>query len=135
MYTAVNNYLENKVLNASPEELIIMLYDKAISSLKKVKPLLGKDSLEPEDIKIKAEYFSKTVDIITYLKACLNHQKGKEIAKNLDEIYQILIDELLKAQITNDIKKVEDAIEILSNLKNAWEEVRKTLKAKQTNVP
>ena len=135
MYTAVNNYLENKVLNASPEELIIMLYDKAISSLKKVKPLLGKDSLEPEDIKIKAECFSKTVDIITYLKACLNHQKGKEIAKNLDEIYQILIEELLKAQITNDVKKVEDAIEILSNLKNAWEEVRKTLKAKQTNVP
>ena len=128
MYNAVNNYLENKVLNASPEELIIMLYDKVITSLKKVKPLLSKDSLEPEDIKIKAECFSKTVDILTYLKACLDQQKGKEIAKNLDEIYQILIEELLRAQITNDVKKVEDAIEILSNLKNAWKEVKKDFK-------
>ncbi len=124
MYRPVNNYLENQVLNASPVELIIMLYNKAISSLKVAARLMESKDNNPEAVKKRAEAFGKAVEIIAYLQATLNHEKGKEIAKNLDEIYQILIDELIRAQATGDVEVVRKSIEILEELKKAWEDIK-----------
>ncbi len=125
MYTSVNNYLTNQVLNASPLELVIMLYGKAISSLKLAKTLMGSGKKDVDTIKKKAESIGKAIEILTYLQATLDKEKGKEIAKNLDEIYEVLINELIRAQLNEDIKIVEDSIAILSNLKKAWEEINK----------
>jgi flagellar protein FliS len=124
MYKPVNNYLENQVLNASPVELIIMLYNKAIFSLKSACNLMEAGANDPESVKKKAQAFGKAVEIISYLQACLNHEKGKEIAKNLKEIYQVLLDELVRAQAVNDVEVVKKSIEILEDLKKAWEDIK-----------
>lgn len=119
-----SNYLEKEVLQASPIEQILLLYNKALTSLKLVKSVMEKPSLTPVEVKTKAEALSKALDIIIYLKAVLDHEKGGQVAKNLDEIYGILIEELVRINFTNDTKTLNDTIEILENLKKAWQDIR-----------
>jgi flagellar protein FliS len=132
MYKPVQNYLENQVLNASPLELVLMLYNKAISSLRVAESLMEKETPSPEEIKKRAEAFGKAVDIISYLRASLNHEKGKEIAKNLDEIYDVLVNELVRAQATNNKEIVRKSIEILEDLKKAWEDVKNKINSEKS---
>ncbi|MCS7150304.1 MAG: flagellar export chaperone FliS [Caldimicrobium sp.] len=119
-----SNYLEKEVLQASPIDQILLLYNKALTSLKMVKSVIEKPSLTPEEVKIKAEALSKAVDILIYLKAVLDHEKGGQVAKNLDEIYGILIEELVRFNFSNDTKVLNDTIEILDNMKKAWQDIR-----------
>jgi len=113
------NYLESEVLSANPTTHVVLLYNKAIALLKQI---LVADSEEDElkKVKLRAEAFGKVVDILSYLKACLNFEKGGEIAKNLNEIYEILIEELIRANIRWDEKPVRDSIEILEKLRDAF---------------
>ncbi|KUJ97369.1 MULTISPECIES: flagellar export chaperone FliS [Thermodesulfobacterium] len=124
MVKMVYNYLENQVKNADPLDLVIMLYSKAISCLKISKNVIESGLNNPEDIKKKAENLGKATDIIAYLQGSLNLEKGGDIAKNLNEIYQTLLDELIVANTQNDAKKITDSIEVLEKLKKAWEEIK-----------
>jgi len=118
------NYLEREVLEGSPLQHILLLYTKAINSLKIARNLIKEGIKEPEEVKIKAENLTRAVDILAYLQACLDLEKGGEIAKNLKEIYEILIRELISANFKNDLKPIEDAIEILEKLRNAFAEIK-----------
>lgn len=118
------HYMEREVLQASPIDQVILLYNKAISSLKMVERFISDEKPTPESIKSRAENLSKVVDILTYLTATLDEEKGREIAKNLREIYNTLIEELIKVNFTKDQKVVKDAIDILENLKKAWIDIR-----------
>ncbi len=117
-------YLEKEVFSASEVQRVIMLYNRAISHLKTI--LNGASIEDPvAKVKVKAEAFGKTIDILSYLQACLNLEKGGEIAKNLQEIYEVMITELTRASISGDQKPVMDSIEILEKLRNAYQEIMK----------
>ncbi|QER41851.1 flagellar export chaperone FliS [Thermodesulfobacterium sp. TA1] len=124
MVKTVYNYLENQVKNADPLDLVIMLYGKAIACLKISKNTIEAGLNTPEDVKKKAENLSKATEIIAYLQGSLNFEKGGEIAKNLNEVYQTLLNELLVANSRNDVQKIADSIEVLEKLKKTWEELK-----------
>jgi len=112
-------YLEKEVFSANPTSQVVLLYNRAIALLKQI--LMAEfEEDEVKRVKIRAEAFSKVVDILSYLKACLNFEKGGEIAKNLNDIYEILIDELIRASVKGDEKPVQDSIEILEKLRDAF---------------
>jgi flagellar protein FliS len=118
------NYFEKEVLQGTSLDHIILLYGKAINLLKQVKNAIEEGLDTPERKKIKAENLGKVVDILVYLEAILDLEKGREIAKNLKEIYAVLINELIKVNFSNELKVVEDSIEVLENLKKAWVDIR-----------
>ncbi len=112
-------YLEKEVFSANPATHVVLLYNRAIALLKQIL-MAEAEKDEVKKVKIKAESFSKVVDILSFLKACLNFEKGGEIAKNLNEIYEILIEELIRASVKWDEKPVRDSIEILEKLRDAF---------------
>lgn len=120
-----NYYLEQEILRASPLDHVILLYSKAINLLKTVEQLIQERSSTPEVIKAKAEALSKAIDILTYLSTILDEEKGGEIARNLKEIYDILIRELLRFNFDHDRKIILDSIEILENLRKAWIDIKR----------
>lgn len=130
-----HHYMEREVLQASPLDQIILLYNRAINSLKLVERSISENKPTPESIKSRAENLSRVIDILTYLTAILDEEKGKEIAKNLKEIYTILIEELIKVNFTMDKKVVNDAIDILENLKRAWIDIRCSFLGKRLDQP
>jgi flagellar protein FliS len=126
----LQSYLENQVKNAHPLDQVIMLYNKAISCLKIAKKAIEEGLKNPENVKKKAENLGKATEIIAYLQGSLNMEKGGEIAKNLNLIYDILISELVKANLEDNIEIITKSIESLENLKKAWEDIKTNLNAK-----
>lgn len=116
-----DTYLQNMVENASPIEHIIMLYDKAIFCIEKSIELF--DNLESlENRKEFIHNIDRAYDILTFLKAFLDMEKGGEIAKNLNQIYTIILNTLVKPDKTKE--ELNKILEILKDLREAWEEVK-----------
>jgi flagellar protein FliS len=126
----IQSYLENQVKNAHPLDQVIMLYNKALSCLKIAKKAIEEGLKNPENVKKKAENLGKATEIIAYLQGSLNMEKGGEIAKNLNLIYDILISELVKANLEDNIEIITKSIETLETLKKAWEDIKTNLNAK-----
>ncbi len=127
----VEVYIQNMVESANPIRLVIMLYDKAISCIEEAIEVINQGLDEVENVKIKAENLTRAMDILIVLKSSLNHEQGKEIAENLEGIYDILIDELVRANIKNDTKLLEDINSVLKDLREAWEEAEKKVYGKE----
>jgi flagellar protein FliS len=79
--------------------------------------------MEKKDYENKAKYFQKASDIINELNIALDLNKGKEIAKNLKQIYVFLERYLTTANIENNTTKIDRAVQILERLKSAFEEI------------
>ena len=109
-------YMKNSVQTASPLQQVILLYEKAILSLK-----IAKESIEKNDIKTKIEHITKCQDIIRALDSALDYEKGGDIAKNLHSLYDFIESSLFKAHANNDTVLIDDLIEILNTLKEGWE--------------
>lgn len=127
MFKLTQNYLEREVLQGSPIDHIVLLYGKAITCLKQVQKFIEEGVWTPETIKSRAENLGRVIDILVYLEAILDLEKGGEIAKNLKEIYQILINELIKVNFSNELKPIQDSLEILENLRKVWLEIKPKL--------
>jgi len=113
-----DTYIKTEVTTASPVKQIVMLYDKAIISLKQ-----AIEDIKNNDIKSKVNNIQKATDIILALNSSLDMEKGKEIAQNLRDLYEFSYSQILIAHTKNDIKLLEDIIEILETLKSGWEEI------------
>lgn len=129
--TYIDSYLQSKVMGADGLELITMLYDRAIVALNLAKDSILKGLDDPERVTKKAKELGKATDILYYLNDILDRQRGGEIAENLGLIYTTLTSELVRANLFNDVEIIEKCIEILNNLKLAWEDVKKQARESQ----
>lgn len=122
MKNPAQTYLQNMVESASPLEHIIMLYNKAISCMEEAVELFD----QKENFEKKKEFIhniDRVYDIVSFLKAFLDMEKGGEIAQNLNQIYTIILSTLVKPDKTKE--ELIKITEILKELKGAWEDVRK----------
>ncbi|MFD2116991.1 flagellar export chaperone FliS [Paenibacillus yanchengensis] len=113
-------YQRNKYETASPHKLILMLYEGAIRYSQQAIVAINKN-----DIKESNRLLQKVQDIIYELVATLNHDSGGSLAANLQNIYMYIIDILVKANINKDIVHIEESITLLTEIKQAWEELGK----------
>ena len=115
MYAPANQYRQMQVTTASPEKILLMLYDGAINFSK-----IAQDRMNRKDIAGKGTYLGKALAIVMELMNTLDHEVGGEIATNLERLYIYLIGEFTKANINNDSKSLENSIVILSHLRDTW---------------
>jgi flagellar protein FliS len=109
--------VDNKVLDASPHELIAMLYDAALAALK-----LAKACMENGDLGGRGKAISKAIGIIDEgLKASLNLESGGELAANMDALYDYMGERLLQATLKNDITLIDEVSRLLTEMKLAWD--------------
>lgn len=116
MANPLDAYIKNSVETASPLKQIILLYEKAIITLKEIK-----EDIDNNDLKSKIEHISRVTDIIKALDSSLDFEQGGEIAKNLHMLYDFIDRSLVTVHAKNDKQLIDDLIEILENLKEGWE--------------
>lgn len=108
--------LETEVLSAPPERLITLLYDGALAAIAKARLYMDSNNIAGRGTSI-----SKAIDIIeSGLKASLNLEAGGELAKNLSEIYDLMVRNLLLANLNNDKEKLQLAETMLKEIADAW---------------
>lgn len=116
---AKNAYTNTKVNTASPVDLVIMLYDGAIDSLNRTSFCMSR-----KDYSRKAEYVSRATNIIGELASSLNMEAGKDVARNLRDLYFYMMSTIARANRENDIEKINHVADLLKNIRSAWQQIR-----------
>ncbi len=115
---AQKQYVATQVGTADRLQLVVMLYEGAISFLRQ-----AQEKMAHKDASGKGLYLGKALDIIAELNASLNFQEGKDVAANLFHLYNFMTAHLTRANISWDGEAVDEVIAMLTQLKEAWEEV------------
>lgn len=105
----------------NPLELIIMLYDGAISSVNRAAEAIGK-----KDLHVKIKNIGRSIAIIEELLNSLDLKAGGAISANLQELYLYMMRELVLANAYNDGKRLAHIGSLLQDLKGAWVHNRNT---------
>ncbi|MEJ2225731.1 MAG: flagellar export chaperone FliS [Syntrophobacterales bacterium] len=115
---AQQQYVTTQVGTADRLQLVIMLYDGAISFLGQ-----AKDKMAARDAAGKGLLIGRALDIIAELNASLNFQAGRELATNLFHLYNFMTSHLTKANLNWDLAALEEVLVMLTQLRQAWVEV------------
>jgi len=107
--------LESAVNSASPVQLILLLYDGAISAL-----ATAKGHIQEMQFAEKGRLISKATGIIEGLRAALDFPRGGEIAKSLNDLYEYMKHRLSVANLKNDPEGVVEVMRLLNELRGAW---------------
>ncbi len=113
-----NQYLKAQVTTADSVKLVVLLYEGAIRFL-----LKAQDGLKERNVVQRHNHIQKALNIIEELKNSLNFSQGGEISHSLNTLYVFMDKHLTEANMKNDSQKIQEVINILSSLKEAWETV------------
>jgi flagellar protein FliS len=117
MNAYLNQYKNNQVYSASPEQILIMLYDGAIRFLTQ-----AMQGIEEENIELKSHGIQKAMAIVMEFRNTLDHKIGGEIATNLDALYDYMIREMTQANLKKDRQKLQAVQNMLCDLRDTWKE-------------
>jgi len=111
--------VESAVMSASQQQLVVMLFDGALSALIRARLFMQDGNIEG-----KGSSISKAINIIEAgLKEGLAENRGDELADNLLDLYNYMTRRLLHANLHNDVAAVEEVEGLLRNIADAWKEV------------
>jgi len=111
--------LESGIGSASPHGLIMMLYDGAIDTIRKAKL-----HMEARDIEMKVLAVDKALKIIGEgLNGSLDMEAGGDISQRLSALYSFISKQLIQANAKNDAAGMDTCIELLEDLRSAWQEI------------
>jgi len=111
------NYLEREVESASPAKLVLMLYDGALSAIKKAEvEIAAKHVPEAHHQLMKAQ------DIVLHLANSLNLEQGGIIAQNLYLLYDFIYDALVRSNLKKDPEPLQKVKEILTLIRDGWDD-------------
>ena len=102
--------------------LVLMLFDKAISSLETALP-----AFEFKDPKEKNERIHnnlrRAIDIVRFLNNSLNLQEGGELAGTLRNLYLYFEDRLVNSSNRKNREGVDEVIGHMRPIRDAWAEM------------
>lgn len=108
--------LETQVFSATPEQLITLLFDGAQAAIAKAQLYM-----QGENVPGRGMAISKAIDIVdSGLKASIDMEAGGELATNLAATYDLIISNLLQANLHADAEKLKLAQTLLTDIGDAW---------------
>ncbi len=103
---------------ATPEHLVVLLYEQLIHDLHRAVA-----AMEENNIEKRTHELSHAMQVLGELQARLDLQQGGQVAANLDRYYSIVRNCVLKAQCTGQKDILQAQIAQLLGLREAWLEV------------
>jgi flagellar secretion chaperone FliS len=110
-----NQYQANQIATATPEQILLMLYDGAIRFLRRA--IVASDQNRQVD---KLAGISKCMAIVAEFSNSLNHEIGGKIAEDLDALYQFMIRELNTARNDDSGEHLKIVETLLLDLRDTW---------------
>lgn len=114
-------YQSEAVTTAGPAQLVLMLYDGALSSVRQAALVLdgagGGERLERAHREL-----ARAQDIVTELSVTLDRAQGGAIAEGLASLYDFCLDRLVTANLRKDPEGLGAVESVLAQLRDAWAE-------------
>ena len=108
----IKQYQTNNITTATPEKLMVMLFDGAVQFLQKAKVAIEEKNLQERSTNIEAAR-----KIIRELMRTIDLENGNQVAKSLFKLYNKMAMKLIKANVSRNIGLIDEVIEDLSNIR------------------
>jgi len=111
-------YQEAAVRNASAIELVVMLYDILARDLHGAIEAMEAGNIEARTAKLKHGFLA-----LQQLEGMLRMDEGGELAAQMSRFYVMLRAQMMKAQVQRDPEILQELIQLLFSVREAWVEV------------
>lgn len=110
-------YKQTAITTANRGQLLIMLYEGAIRHLKRATDCINSGDLDGKGVAI-----GKAHDIINELLNTLDFKVGGQVAVDLERLYSFMTDQLIKANLENQIEPIDHVRKLMEELLVGWRE-------------
>jgi flagellar secretion chaperone FliS len=111
---ARNRYLGDSVSTASPQRLVVMLYDGLVQDLQ-----LAREGIARGDVVLVHTRLVRAQAIVTELQTSLNLDAW-DGARGLYQLYSYVLELLVDANIRKDAEPLTQALAVVTPLQDAW---------------
>ncbi|BCA54769.1 Flagellin-specific chaperone FliS [Nitrospira sp. KM1] len=108
-------YEQTQVMTSSGVQLIVLLYDGAIQSIE-----LARQGMQTNNVNDKGRFLGRAISIVGELNSVLDFERGGEIARSLNRLYDYMMTELVQANLRNDPKHLDGPLRCLTTLREGW---------------
>jgi flagellar secretion chaperone FliS len=119
-------YLRSAVLTASPEQLVLMLYDGAIRFTSR-----GREGILAKDREAAFEALDRAQLIVLELSGGIRREANPEIADQMASLYSFVYRRLVEANIYQDVSAVDDGLRVLRYQRETWQLLMQKLQQEQ----
>lgn len=95
-----------------------MLYDGGIAALTQ-----ARDALQRRDLVVKRTSLTKAISIISHLQSTLNMEEGRDVAQQLDSLYDYILERITTANVTGATEPLDQSIRLLCTVRDAWVQI------------
>lgn len=108
----IKQYQTSNITTATPEKLMILLFDGAIQFLQK-----AKNAILENNFKERSANIDGARKIIRELMRTIDLENGNDVSKQLFKLYNRMAMDLIKANVQKNSAKIDDVIQDLANIR------------------
>lgn len=116
--SSARQYQQAQFATVDRGQLLLMMFDGAQRFLSQAEQRLPAD-----DVAGFVTALGRAQAVIGELLSTLDHQRGGEIARNLDRLYRFMLDHLIEANVNKSVRHVGQVRRILGIIGDAYREV------------
>ncbi len=108
-------YREMEVLSATPGQLVVILYDHLLVSLRRARLAVDAGNFE-----MRSSTLEKCRAILTELLVTLDEERGGSIARELSGLYTFILAELVDVGVRPDVVRLDRLTAVVTELREAF---------------
>jgi len=108
----IKQYQTNNITTATPEKLMLMLFDGAIQFLQK-----AKTAIEEKNLPERSTNLESARKIIRELMRTIDLENGNDVSKRLFRLYNRMAMKLIKANVSKKVNLIDEVLEDLVNIR------------------
>lgn len=108
----IKQYQTSNITTATPEKLMIMLFDGAIQFLQKAKTAIAEKNLQERSVNIESAR-----KIVRELMRTIDLENGNDVSKSLFKLYNTMAMKLIKANVSKNTNLIDEVLEDMMNIR------------------
>jgi flagellar protein FliS len=112
-YRAVNAY---GAANGDRLQLILRMMDGALDRI-----VTARGHMSRGEIAAKGEAVGKAIGLIDGLRTALDVDRGGDVARNLEALYDYMMRRLVEANFRDDARRLDEVAGLLDEIRSGWE--------------